>query len=218
MNLNSVTSNRSTGGLWRWLPGFKTILVVVSLLGLTAANVASVVNASAHDWMHNSLWRILSVGGDAMASRALADSPRARVVAIETKHADLDRKYRAQTLALEQSNARANRLTQQLEVSGKRAKATVDAVHTRLRKGIARNIGSLPLEAIPVAGIATALTMTAWDIHDACETMKDFNALLLEMGQGETEPDVCGQKVPTRKQVVEMTCEKVRIPIFCRGN
>ena len=67
--------------LWRRFAAFKTLLVSFSLVGLLASNVASLVSAGAHDWMHNALWRVLSIGGQAVADRALANSPKAKVEA-----------------------------------------------------------------------------------------------------------------------------------------
>lgn len=34
-----------------------------------------------------------------------------------------------------------------------------------------RNIAAMPLEAVPVLGVATVLTVTAWEVADLCELM-----------------------------------------------
>ena len=65
--------------LWRRIAAFKTIILTLSMAGLITSNVASLVSASAHDWMHNALRSVLSIGGQAVADRALANSPKAKV-------------------------------------------------------------------------------------------------------------------------------------------
>lgn len=58
--------------LWRRIAAFKTIILTLSMAGLITSNVASLVSASAHDWMHNALRSVLSIGGQTVADRALA--------------------------------------------------------------------------------------------------------------------------------------------------
>lgn len=196
--------------LWRRFLAIKMLLMTVSMVGLFATNVASLVSATAHDWMHNALARVLSFGGPAVADRAMANSPKRqldRVVKVRT--ADLDAKNRQlvqtnvlQAKELEATQIRSQKLAQQLEMNGKQAKATVAAVHKRLAKNVSRNIAALPGESVPYLGVGVTLAVTSLDIYDACQTMKDFNSLLVVMGQGEEAPDLCGQKVPTMEQVL----------------
>jgi hypothetical protein len=189
----------------------RTFLVSLSLAGLLASNVASLVSATAHDFMHNILWRVLSIGGQAVADRALANSPRGKLdkaVKVKTeelsaKNKSLANNYELQSKELEATRAKSQKLAQQLDMNGKQAKETVAFVHKRLAKGVSRNVVALPSEAIPYVGIGVALAVTSLDIYDACQTMKDFNALLRMMGQGEEHPDLCGQKVPTVDQVLD---------------
>ena len=192
--------------LWRRFVAFKTLLVSFSLVGLLASNVASLVSAGAHDWMHNALWRVLSIGGQAVADRALANSPKAKLdETVKVKTADLDAKNMLQAKELEDVHIKNRKLAQQLDTNGKQAKATVAAVHQRLAKGVSRNVAALPSESIPYLGLGVTLAVTSLDIYDACQTMKDFNDLLRMMGQGEEKPDLCGQKVPTVDQVLAST-------------
>lgn len=192
--------------LWHRFVAFKTLLVSFSLVGLLASNVASLVSAGAHDWMHNALWRVLSIGGQAVADRALANSPKAKLdQTVKAKTADLDAKHKLQAKELEDVDVKNRKLAQQLDANGKQAKATVAAVHQRLAKGVSRNVAALPSESIPYLGLGVTLAVTSLDIYDACQTMKDFNDLLRMMGQGEEKPDLCGQKVPTVDQVLAST-------------
>jgi hypothetical protein len=204
MHLDTTTPPKPS--LWLRFLSFKMLSVTLCLMGLLASNVASLVSAGAHDWMHNALWRVLSIGGQAVADRALANSPKAKLdQTVKSKTADLNAKSRLQTKELEDVHAKNRKLAQQLEVSCKQAKATVAAVHQRLAKGVSRNVAALPSESIPYLGLGVTLAVTSLDIYDACQTMKDFNALLRMMGQGEENPGLCGQKVPTVDQVLAST-------------
>ena len=200
------TTTPQKPNLWHRFLAFKTLLVSFSLVGLLVSNVASLVSAGAHDWMHNALWRVLSIGGQAVADRALANSPKAKLdQTVKAKTADLDAKNRLQAKELEDVHVKNRKLAQQLDTNGKQAKATVAAVHQRLAKGVSRNVAALPSESIPYLGLGVTLAVTSLDIYDACQTMKDFNDLLRMMGQGEEKPDLCGQKVPTVDQVLAST-------------
>lgn len=198
---------------WSCLVKAKSIFLVLSFTGLLVTNIATLVSATAHDWMHNALWRVLSIGGQVVADRVLANSPKSRLdqtvklktTELEAKNKQLVATHEIQTKELEVAHAKNQKLAQQIDVSGKQAKATVATVHQRLAKGVSRNVAALPSESIPYLGLGVTLAVTSLDIYDACQTMKDFNALLRMMGQGEENPVLCGQKVPTVDQVLAST-------------
>ena len=206
---------------WSGLIKAKAMFLALSLAGLLATNIATLVSASAHDWMHSALWRMLSIGGQTVADRALANSPKVRLeqavkvktVELETKNKHLAADYEIQTKELETAHVKNQKLAQQLDMNGKQAKATVAAVHQRLAKGVSRNVAALPSESIPYLGLGVTLAVTSLDIYDACQTMKDFNALLKMMGQGEENPDLCGQKVPTVDQVLATAKAEWRVSV-----
>jgi hypothetical protein len=82
---------------------------------------------------------------------------------------------------------------------------TAGRVSRRTAAGAARNAGSVVAEAIPFAGIAVVLGVTAWDLKDSCDTMKDLHELELAFNPA-TSPDpeaseVCGLRVPTKDEV-----------------
>jgi hypothetical protein len=68
-----------------------------------------------------------------------------------------------------------------------------------------RNASSVVAEAIPYLGIAAMLGVTAYDLKDSCDTIKDLHALDVaidpskELGAEETE--VCGLRVPSKEEV-----------------
>jgi hypothetical protein len=193
------------------------------------------------------LWRTLSIVGQAVADRALANSPNGRLdqavkvktTELETKNKQLAAIHEIQTKELEAVHAKNQKLAQQLDLNGKQAKATVATVHQRLAKGVSRNVAALPSESIPYLGLGVTLAVTYLDIYDACQTMKDFNALLSQkvptvdqvLASTKTEwrtsvqrvadeskgmkiaaPDV---RLPTRDEVTKASCAAVSVPYLC---
>ena len=80
---------------------------------------------------------------------------------------------------------------------------TAARVSRRTAAGAARNAGSVVAEAIPVAGVAVVLGVTAWDLKDACDTMTDLHELELAFDSEATSgaSEVCGLTVPTKDEV-----------------
>lgn len=112
--------------------------------------------------------------------------------------------------ALERTVQKRNRLLleQQARVQQRKMLA-VNNVSTRIRqrvvKGTTRDLGAMFGEAIPYFGIAAIVGATAWDLNDACDTMKDLRSLEEAFGSAsDAEQDlttVCGQTVPTKEEV-----------------
>ena len=94
----------------------------------------------------------------------------------------------------------ASKRTRSLEA--KSAKGIAGRVRQRLAIGVSRNVGSIPAEAIPYVGIAVVLSVTAWDLYDACQTMEDINGLLIRLGEGAEDTDFCATKIPTKESVI----------------
>lgn len=178
---NEIQAVQKTS-IWTKLLGLKSLLVSLSLVGLLATNIATLVNSTFHDWLYRITLSALSVGGDQLARKAMINSPKAKMDELATKN---------------------KQLANQLQRNGKFAKETAGKVHKRLITGVARNLASLPSEALPIAGVAFIVGATTLDIYDACQTMKDFNSLLVRLGEGEENPDLCGQKVPSVEEVKE---------------
>jgi hypothetical protein len=201
MTLDPSTPLKSRS--WRRFLAFKGLLVAFSLVGLLASNVANLVSASAHDWMHNALWRVLSIGGQAMADRALANSPKSKLdQAVKAKTAELDAKNKLQTKELQDVQVKNRKLAQQLEANGKQAKTIVQNVNARLLNGLKRGIAALPGEAVPYIGVGVSVGVIALDSYDACQTSKDFNTLLVMLNQPPQPMPNCQVVIPTVDQVL----------------
>ena len=215
--LNEAQATQKSS-IWATVLAFKSLLVTVSLVGLLATNVATVVNSTAHNWMHRFLWTALSIGGDLFANKAMSDSPKMKAdQKLKTQTADLEAKNNQlvsananQAKQLDELNVHNKKLAHQLETNGKLAKETVSKVHRRLTESVLRNIASLPTESVPFIGVAFVIGATSMDIYDACQTMKDFNVLLVRLGEGQEKPDFCGQKVPSVEEIKESIKNRFR--------
>ena len=91
-------------------------------------------------------------------------------------------------------------------------------IMTRTSIGAARNLASVPAEAIPAVGIAAVVGVTVLELKEACETMKDMNELNVLMGIEElsgTEASiekqkVCGMEVPSEDEVMDQVINSPR--------
>lgn len=83
------------------------------------------------------------------------------------------------------------------------AKSISARLATRSTANAARNLSSVPAETVPVVGTAIVLAVTAWDLNDACETLKDLNELNEKFEHPPvSHTKVCGMKVPTQEEAL----------------
>lgn len=82
---------------------------------------------------------------------------------------------------------------------------TTRRVATRTARGATRSAASVFGEAVPAAGIAVIVGAAAWELKDACDTLKDLHELDLAMSPEDANPSdvdkVCGLKVPSKEEV-----------------
>ncbi len=224
-------TDQAPSRLNRWL-GMKAWLIGLSLAGLLATNVATLLSASVHDTLYNGLRRVLLIGGDLLADRALgrsltrqqdaklraatqtlADENRqlaAKGQRLQAAQDDLARRHAQATTDLDLLRTQQRRTAESLgtlqraqAAQSTRAKAIAASVNRRLAKGVARNTAAIPAESVPYVGIGVTLSVTALDIHDACQTMAEINDLLKLLNQGEERADFCATRLPTVAQVVQ---------------
>jgi hypothetical protein len=68
---------------------------------------------------------------------------------------------------------------------------------------VSRHIAGMTGTAIPYVGAGVSVAMTAVDVQQGCESVKDLNAMNREMNlDTEDEAAVCGLSVPTKDQVI----------------
>jgi len=86
---------------------------------------------------------------------------------------------------------------------------TTETISKRAAKSAAREIASMPGEGIPVWGTAVIVSVTALELYDLCQTIKDMNALRRafdpSLEPGPEEQTVCSLRVPTREELWTQT-------------
>lgn len=84
---------------------------------------------------------------------------------------------------------------------------TADKIGKRSVKSATRNVSSMPGEAIPWLGTAVIAGVTALELYDLCETMKDMTELKRAFDPTFTtnadELEVCSIKVPPKEEIIE---------------
>ena len=84
---------------------------------------------------------------------------------------------------------------------------TADGISNRAVRSSSRSISSMAGEAIPYVGVAVIAGVTALDLKDLCDTIKDMNELKRafnpELQPSEDETTVCSVIVPTKEELWE---------------
>lgn len=196
------------GDVWQKVKGQ---LVGTLIVALVALNVLSLVSSLVHDIAFGVVNAVLmSAIPEAMASRLLRDSPtvkrksdianatkavndeKAAIAAsrkaLEIKHASLEKSHADLTRTSAAKTAATQRISKRMA--------------TRAVANASRNLSAIFAESVPYLGAAVVLTVTALDIQDACESLKDVNALNAAYAlEPQDQATVCGQKVPTLDDV-----------------
>lgn len=197
-------SQRMRGFSWRWP------VMIAALVGMVVLNVATLFSASVHDRLFDGAVKGLNYLGTDLAERLVDGSVRS-VVARKVEQALTDARASHENLAarnallsrqVAETQAQHAAVVAARKADAKHAKLVAQSVKARLTRTVVRNQTALPAEAVPYLGIGVAVSVTAMDIYDACQTMKDFNTLLVRLGEGEPDPEFCGAQVPTVQEVM----------------
>lgn len=78
-------------------------------------------------------------------------------------------------------------------------------VVTRSGNMLAREVSSMPLEAVPWLGIATIVGTTAWEANDLCATARDMQAIRTSLGISDPlatgTNEICGVEIPSVEEL-----------------
>jgi hypothetical protein len=200
----------------------KQLTWIFAFLGLASLNVLTLVNDKAHAAGYSAIKAILATAiPDAAASRMLSNSSTVKrkqdaMVATQKLAAERDMVV-ASSKVLEAKQLTLLKSLKEVEASHSALKhtstlRTAAVLKTSKRLAIraatnaTRNVSSVFAEAILLLGTGIMLGVTAWDLYDACDTLKDINELnsVFDL-QKEDQNIICGMKVPTTKQVFDET-------------
>lgn len=180
----------------------KNIIFTLLILLLIASNLATILNWRVHETMHNILSQTISIFSTELAKKVLLSSPKVHLeIGVENRTKILSKNFQDQMKTMK--NKEQN-LLKKIATNGFKAKTAIQIIEKRIQKNLARNLVALPSEAVPAISLATSVAVTAMDIYDACETMKDFNKVLVELGQTATTTGVCNLSIPTTDGVKTM--------------
>ena len=142
---NTPQSGKTKIKIWHI---FKRLLIVTSMLGLMASNILTLVNDDIHTMGFNALKAMLTpVVADTTLSRLLSNSPT-------QKNFELKRVSKMRADIAKKISTRITR------------RAVANAF---------KNVSSFAAEIIPLLGTAIIVGLTASDIYDDCQTIKDLN-------------------------------------------
>ncbi|MEO0747745.1 MAG: hypothetical protein AAFZ10_05145, partial [Pseudomonadota bacterium] len=86
---------------------------------------------------------------------------------------------------------------------------TADAVSSRAAKSAARETAAMAGEALPFVGTAVIVGVTALEVQDLCQTIRDMNSLKRafnsELEPTDEELTVCSMAVPSREELWNAT-------------
>ncbi|MBR9728912.1 hypothetical protein ACFOD0_16620 [Shewanella intestini] len=154
---------------------YKTMLWAITVIASLGLNVATVLSANVFDALHGALSYV-------SPQALLGHGKSAQFNKVKLNNAQLKKQ-----LKLKKHN-----MVQVKRISGRISKRVV--------KGVVRNTSSIMGEAVPYVGIGVMLAVTAADVYDGCQTVKDLNqmtALIDVNHQAVDEATVCGIEVPT---------------------
>lgn len=124
---------------------------------------------------------------------------------LEAKHAALE-------LSRQEIEAKHNELKRVSLSNAASAKNISKRITARSAANASRNVSSVGGESIPLIGTAIIIGVTAWDLYDACQMIKDANELNAVFGHAkEDETKICGLKVPTKEEALAQVKDNWRL-------
>ena len=135
---------------------------------------------------------------------------RAAVVAMEERHAELEtanRELIEKLRALEKSNKELGdslaRQKQALAANQAATRKFSASLARRLYRNASRHVNGMAAVAIPYVGAGVTAAMTALDIRESCEALRELNEMHRAMQlEPENEAPVCAMQVGSREQII----------------
>lgn len=195
---------------WRTLGGLWSVLMMLIMAASLALNVAMAVVPAVAAAVAGAIEAVSDVttirkreAGRTAALEARATRAEGRVAAAA---AELDAERAARRAATAEARA-ARQVTYRgaKATAGEAVADTSDRLARRVATASARNVGSTFAEALPVVGVGVIAAATAWELHDACEMMKEVRALDVALNPDRAvQPEaaqVCGMQAPGRDEI-----------------
>jgi hypothetical protein len=190
----------------------RTIMLVVALVGALALNVATVAVGAVANAVSSVVEAATGVVSVKTRLEREVQTTKASLVGANTKMQKLEGEVSSRGNRIKQLEAEAEKLKPRAvtyrgkkKLLGDAVQDTTERVARRTAVGASRNVASTFGEAIPVVGIAVVVAATAWELKDACATMKDLHELDVAIdptraNSGDVS-EVCGLKVPSKGEI-----------------
>lgn len=167
-----------------WLK-VRSWVALVSILGLGALNVATLIDDQVHKNAYNFLSKLVSHLPAEAATKLLARSPT-------SAHQGLVKKLDVQKLKV---HAISHRMA------------------PRVAKLATRSLAAIPAKIVPVLGVPVTIGFTVWELTELCYMMKDLDDLNRFFdGQVADVGKVCGLKLPDAITARWPSAQAVPIP------
>ena len=194
-------------------------VVVLAFLVLCATNVLTLINNSfhvkAHDLFESVLGGVISTADSTInRTKALRDANQ-QLVAVNQRLVAAGAALRGAVGVLAAATdllqirthsliVEHHKLSQTAAAQKTAARGLVAKVMRRLAISVPRNVTSLFPRALPMAGIPVSVAVTALDVSDACDTLRDLNAMSEAMGEEKHDDSkVCGVRTPTVQELLK---------------
>ena len=164
----------------------KRFIYVSVIVGLISSNVMSITNAGFHDFLSGLLSKVPITNFMSQSKARHVKTLSKENKQLKKQNSDFKRKVNFQKTKL----AKAQKITRNVAI--------------RTAKNVSVNVSSILGESVPYLGIGIILAVTASDVYNGCETIKDTNELLNLMdfdSVKDEEHKVCGITVPTYQSV-----------------
>lgn len=170
---------------------FKVLIFTAIILGLGTLNVLTLINEQVHMGSAKFFKTILNPFLSDMAiSHLMSRSPSEKYAALDksnkilaSKHVELKSKYVELKKVSDARSQVVKRITTRVA-----RRAVVNA---------GKNAASYVAELIPFASIVAITTLTASDIYDDCQTLKDLNELSVVFQHEKSDQSkLCGVNIP----------------------
>ena len=152
--------------------------------------------------------RATSTDDSSLAQASLEE----KYAALENANIDLEQRL----AALEKSRSDLEKTTDQLKQTVQTMKAASKRLSSNLAGRISRNLARHAAVAagtsIPYIGVDVSVAMTALDIKDGCESLRDLNEMNRVMNSERVdETHVCGMKAPAREEAIAQVISNWRL-------
>ena len=123
-----------------------------------------------------------NIKNDLLKTQKSLDSLKIDLTSSKSSNSVLEEKLSKNGLQIESLNKKAARQIDEINATRKLVTEATEGVSKRIVTRVTRNLGAMPLESVPVAGIAVTVGLIYLEIQDACDTMGQFKELTSKLG------------------------------------